>query len=511
MKKTLIIFMTAAFLFSACGKNSGEKNAGDAPQVTVTTQKSEIRNFSVHSSYSGTVKPNSEINVTPKASGKVVADYTEIGKSVEAGEVLFEIESTDQRLQLDQAQASYNSAVANYERTVGGSAQQSIAQLEQALTAATNELNDSKAALDRAQASFDSRIDITQAKNALEQAQMAYDNALELFNSNASTAAAQANYDTAKLNFERTKELYNTGAVSKVTFENAENSYKSAEAQLHSAKIGAQQSVDSAKLALDSATQQYKNAEINLTTALDAAKTRYTNAQANYNSAKQNLALTKNVINPENAKSAKAQVASAQAALNIAKQAVNNTIVTAPVAGKISAENISLGEIASPAGTSVTIVDLNGVTIEISLSENTISNVQQGTPATVSVSSAGIDGIDGVIYAVSPSAYNGMFAAEIHVSNADGKLKGGMVADVMLATGIAENAVIIPAAAITTKNDESFVYINNGGKPEKITVTVGIANDDYAQILSGLSGGEDVVVKGKDFITEDCVLNVVEN
>lgn len=342
----------------------------------------------------------------------------------------------------------------------------------------------------------------------MDQAQIAYNNALELLNSNAAVTAAQTNYDSAKNTYERTSELYNSGAVSKSTFESAENAYKAAEAQLHSAKIGAQQSVDSAKIALDNAQQQYKNAEINLTTSLDAAKTRYSNAEANYNTAKENLELTQNVVNPENAKTAKAQVASAKASLDIAKQALSNTVITAPFSGTISAKNISVGEMAAAGSSYVKLVNLDSATIEINISENMVSAVTSGTPATISVASAGISEITGTVAAISPVAYNGMFTAKINVDNSDGLLKGGMAADVGLATGIAENAVVIPTEAVIKSDTENYVYINNNGKPEKITVTTGIGDDEFIQITSGLAGGEDVVVKGKDFITDNCTLAV---
>ncbi len=509
MKKIILTVLAVSVLLSGCGsKKPGTAGTDAATEVSVTTQKSEIKDFSVYSTYSGTVNPDSEISVTPKLGGKVVSDNTEIGKFVTAGTVLFTLESTDQSLQVSQAQAAYNSALANYERTIGGSAAQSILQLEQSLNAAENELNDARTNLSRAQEAFDSKITINQAKNAVDQAQIAYDNALELLNSNAAVTAAQTNYDSAKSTYERTAELYSSGAVSKSSFESAENAYKAAEAQLHSAKLSAQQNVQSAKIALDNAQQQYKNAEINLTASLDAAKTRYSNAEANYNAAKENLELTQNVVNPENAKNAKAQVASAKASLDIAKQALENTVITAPFSGTISAENISVGEMAAAGSSYVKLVNLDAVTIEINISENMVSSVTSGTPATISVASAGISEITGTVAAISPVAYNGMFTAKIHVANSDGMLKGGMAADVGLATGIAENAVVIPTEAIIKSDDESYVYINNNGKPEKITVTTGIGDDEFIQITSGLTGGEDVVVKGKDFITDNCILSV---
>ncbi len=455
MKKILFVLLAAVIMLSGCGKDKTEENL-EKNQVSVTTVKAEIRDFSVYSTYSGSVQPGSEIRVTPKATGKVAEDYTQIGKTVSRGEVLFQIESNDQSLQVAQAQAAYNSAVANYERTVGGSLRQSMLQMEQSVAA---------------------------AKNTLEQATLAYANAQELYNSGAYVNSAQASYDTAKQNYERTKELYNCGAVSQSVYENAESTFRAAEAQLSSAKVNAQQSLDNARIALS-------------------------NAEMSYNAAVENYNLSRDAVNPENEKSAAAQVASAKAALDIAKNSLSNTVVKSPISGTISAENISKGEMASPQSSYATVVDLSGVTISINISENKIADITEGTAATISVEAAGISGINGTVAALSPVAYNGMYEAKLFVDNSEGLLKGGMVAEVGLETAAATATVVIPVSAILTEDGDAFVYINNNGTPVKTPVTVGISDDEHAQILSGLTGGEEIVVKGKDFINENSELIV---
>ena len=92
---------------------------------------------------------------------------------------------------------------------------------------------------------------------------------------------AEISYDDAKLAFERTKQLFESGAVSKAVLEQSESRFKLAEQQ--------------------------------------------------YDSAKSNYEITITKTNPENIASAKAQVNQAAAALELVKSQLDNTVVKSPI------------------------------------------------------------------------------------------------------------------------------------------------------------------------------------
>ena len=154
---------------------------------------------------------------------------------------------------------------------------------------------------------------------------------------------------------------------------------------------------------------------------------------------------------------------------------------------------------------------MNAATIEIKISENAIQSVQVGTEATIEVGSAGITGVSGIVASVNPVADDqGMFLAKIYVENKEGILKGGMLADVKLATAMAEEALVIPAEALLADNADRYVYVVNGNQAEKRKIELGLQNDQEAQVTSGLSENDRIVVKGKDFIKSDSVLKISE-
>lgn len=71
----------------------------------------------------------------------------------------------------------------------------------------------------------------------------------------------------------------------------------------------------------------------------------------------------------------------------------------------------------------------------------------------------------------------------------------GKVADIRKVCEMSENAVVIPKTLVKTDGDRRYVIIFEDGEKKERDVTVGITNGTEAEILSGLSAGESVVIR----------------
>ncbi len=302
---------------------------------------------------------------------------------------------------------------------------------------------------------------------------------------------------------------------------------KSAEANYNSVTGGStQQSINQLEAALNSAKLAYDNAQdiYNKQSTLynmgaisevefNTYKTNLDNARLNYESAKTSYELTKNVVANETAHSAQAGIESAEAgvqqakaALDIAENNLANCTVTAPISGYISQKNVTKGQMVSPGVGIFTITDTSSVEVQINVTEAVIPLISVGTKATVSVSSAKIENIEGRVSSLNPVkvAATGLYTVKISIPNEKGVLKDGMIANLTLITENHKNTVTIPSAAIMQSDDEGYyVYIAEGDTAEKRSVEIGIENDDYTEIISGISNGDKVIVSGKEYISED--------
>lgn len=457
MKKIISIILSIlciSGLLTACSLETS------AQTINLTSTKVKTMSSISDTAYSGNIESLDKVLVTSNISGKIAEVNVKAGQTVNQGDSLFTLDSADILLQVKQAESNYNAAQSNYEKTVGASAKQSETQMKQSLDKAQNELAD---------------------------ATKAYDNAFASYENNTDVIPAQVSYDEAKLNYERTLELYNSQAVSQVTLENAKNTMDTAKAKLDSVKTLAK-------------------------TTLDNAESRLKNAKTAAASAEENLNLTVNVLNPENSKSALAQMENAKAALDIANKKLADSVIKSPISGKVSFDGMTVGESASPQSPAITIINDSNVQIKIDVTETNVDQVYVGMSAEVSVQSQNVI-TSGNITEISPEIdeKTGTFKVTVSIDNADSKLKTGMLGNVRLINNEDENKIYVPKSSIVTKDDETYVFVVKDGKLNKQVVKVGNEKNKYIEVLDGLTTDDEVIVEGSNSISENKSFNIIKN
>jgi len=448
--------LAVALIISAtsCGKKQEKKETEDVSSINVTTASAALDNVGRIVSYNGDITAGDYVSVTTKVSAKVSDIYIKEGDYVTSGTVLAKLDSTDLKLAYNQALANYNNAMAGYDMTANASTKQAETAAEQRLAAAELEYND--------------------AVNS-------YNRQKELFDNDSATITAQNALNDAKQNLERTKQLYEMGAVSKVQYDSAVTAVENAQAALESVSSNAQ-------------------------AAMDAAKTRMDNAANNLAAARENRDLQVGVLSEKSIASAKAATDTAKATLDIASNNLKNATITAPISGYVSAKNIEKGQMASPGIEIFAIKNTGYVDAEINVTEADIPYVAVGTPANVTIKSAGLSEIEGTVSAVNPTknAQTGLYSVKIAIPNESGSIKAGMFADISLTLQMNENVISIPSEAIMQDGEEFYVFVASadGKTSEKRVITKGIENAETTEILTGISEGENIIIKGKEYLSD---------
>lgn len=116
-KKALAAAMAATFILSVAGCAKKEQQAG--PQATlVRTMKVITRTTPIVYDYTGFVEATQEMNLAPQVTGQIVGKYFKGGDTVQAGQVLYEIDPRTYKANLLSAEgnlASARAALANAE------------------------------------------------------------------------------------------------------------------------------------------------------------------------------------------------------------------------------------------------------------------------------------------------------------------------------------------------------------------------------------------------------------
>lgn len=301
--------------------------------------------------------------------------------------------------------------------------------------------------------SEDAQARVRQAEAALKLAQVNLEAApSRLEQARLAVSQAKANFENARANRERMEFLFKEGAISKQQWEQAQLQYLAAEVAFKSAEEGLVQ------------------AEKGVATA-------------------------------------EAQLSQAEAALSQAKVALAYTSLKAPISGVVSARMVDPGEMAQ--GPVLTIVALDPAVVELGVTESDISYFQKGKAVEVEVPVLGKN-FSGKVSEVSPATdpRTKNYLVRVEVSNPEETIKAGMAANVTFARAQAENVVLVPKQAVVSRGGE-FVFTVENGQAVSRPVTTGIADENYVEIKTGLAEGEEIVVKGQEYLEDGRPVRVV--
>ena len=184
--------------------------------------------------------------------------------------------------------------------------------------------------------------------------------------------------------------------------------------------------------------------------------------------------------------------------------------VIAPMSGTLVTLNVTEGGYTS---TSMPVATINGaeqMKITTSVSEALVPRLNAGDQATVSVSAADRT-FTATIRSVDRAAnyQTQLYTVTLTVPAEVTGLLAGMSADVTFHTDVSENTVAIPAEAILTGTDGQYVFVEENGVARRVNITTGLTGSGVTEVLSGLSAGEKLITVGQAYLVDGSAVRVV--
>jgi RND family efflux transporter MFP subunit len=213
-------------------------------------------------------------------------------------------------------------------------------------------------------------------------------------------------------------------------------------------------------------------------------------------------------------RSAASAIRSAQAAVQATKQSEAYLKVTAPFAGVITERFVHPGALVGPgSGSAGPLVELQQVTrlrLVVAVPEADVASVRPGTMIEFSVPAFPGRKFLGLIARLDRSldAKTRTMPVEVDVANPRLELAPGMYPQAAWPTASAGKTLLVPATAVVTTTERTFVIRVKGGRVEWVDVKKGPVSGESVQVLGALSAGEQVVRRGSDEIREGSVLPV---
>jgi membrane fusion protein (multidrug efflux system) len=277
--------------------------------------------------------------ISSRITGQVVKVYVDDNQTVQAGQVLAEIDPTDYQVALDQAEADLANSQAQY---VQASTNVPITQ-ENVGTSVSTSGSDVKGASDQ----------VAQAQKQVAAA-------------NARVDQANANAVKAQLDVDRYTPLVQKDVISKQQFDAA----VAAAAAAKAAVLEAESNVLAQQNAVESAQQKVAQAQ-------DQAQQSVKNGPGQIK------------VEQSRAQAAAAAVKEAEAKVEEAKLNLTYTRIIAPVAGIVSKKNVQVGANLSAGQDLMTIVPLTDLWVTANFKETQLDKMRQGQNVTLKVDAYG--------------------------------------------------------------------------------------------------------------------------
>ncbi len=199
---------------------------------------------------------------------------------------------------------------------------------------------------------------------------------------------------------------------------------------------------------------------------------------------------------------ARASVKSAAAMVEIARIALADTVIRAPMAGIVSKRHVQAGEKVAPDMPVYTIVNLAQLTLEAPVPSAEIPRIRIGQEVRFKVDGFGARDFTGKVARINPTTESGSRAMLVYIAvdNGDGALRGGMFAKGSIVTERSSVAPMVPLTAVRTEKRGTVVYAVVDNKVVEQPVTLGLRNEDegYAEVKEGLAAGARVIVARLD-------------
>lgn len=217
----------------------------------------------------------------------------------------------------------------------------------------------------------------------------------------------------------------------------------------------------------------------------------------------------------------------AEALLKKAQENLDDTVIRAPISGKLSVDDVAVGTYATAGNTAlVSVGSINPIYVQFSISENEYLNFRMGPapedgngerpkPPTATLTLS-----NGQKYDESTTNYiadrelsesTGTLTIKAIFNNDDHVLLPGMFARVTLEGQPLKDAILVPQRAVQQVLDKSFVIVVGAdNKSVSKMVTLGDQVGSYYVVKSGLTKDDNVVVEGLTNLKEGQELNVTE-
>jgi len=200
----------------------------------------------------------------------------------------------------------------------------------------------------------------------------------------------------------------------------------------------------------------------------------------------------------------------AEVKLDKAKWELRKTKIKAPFSGIVYNIKVSPQEHVKNGSEIFSLVNIRHIQVNAKVLESEIKKIKVGREVDLKFSAYPSKIFHGVIRAVSPvvNPEDKTCQVIIDVDNPKEEIKPGMHAEVNIEADIYKDKVLIPQDAVLVRAGRKLSFVVEGDRAKWRYLELGLENEEFAEVVSGVKEGESAIVEGHFTLAHDAKVKV---
>jgi len=186
--------------------------------------------------------------------------------------------------------------------------------------------------------------------------------------------------------------------------------------------------------------------------------------------------------------------------------------VVSTISGTVLNAPFSIGDTVTPSSGVYVIGDLSSLIVETFIPERFVSSIRQGMRAVLWFEAIGNETFNAEVTEINPvlDPVSRTLRIRLRFLNPDPRIRAGMFATISLVTNRKEDIPVINRTSVINTYGSWIVFVvDDNNRARRREVTLGIDNEDFIEILDGVSVGENVVSEGQNFLSDGDSVRIV--
>ncbi|OEH91570.1 efflux RND transporter periplasmic adaptor subunit [Bacillus solimangrovi] len=452
MKKQYLSILILSIVITGCSSNATQgqmqgRPGGGMMQQSVSVEVADIKkgNLVISQQIYGDVITDQYANIISEVSSELVALEVTKGDTVQAGQVLATVDTSDVQTALLDAQVALQN-----EKQQLQNAQISKEQSQQRLDKAKLTYEEVEAEYN--QWSEGEEGNTTQSQLDLEQ--------------------LENRWKEAKETVEKKERLYNEGAITR-------NEYEQSLQQEEEARLA------------------YEKGQLSLEGDQQKDSTSYEQAKIDLESAEKDLEKSAVAIEQANLNIQKAELK-----VQDAQENVNDSPIVSPISGEVSEINYQVGDKLSTQTPLLTVSNYSNLKIDSQITHEQKPLLPIGQEVKVLTNNTDQTLVANVTYVSTSTNDNGLYDVELELGNPIDGITSGSIVQLLFEDVLVEDELIVPTSAILQKADKYFVYTVEEGKASEKEVEIINSQTEQTAIKGDLQIGDQLIINGHKLVND---------